>query len=123
MTNQEIFDKSVAGLASQGFERAYTEGVGCKYRDYDGRKCAIGWLIPDDKYNAGLEGCAASTGTPRAAELRASAGLVDVNPDFIRALQRAHDEGRTPKIMREYLIEVARSFKLRLPDVLRLEIA
>lgn len=48
MTNQEIFDKVVNHLLTQN-EKAMTK-FRCQYRTEDGLKCAIGCLIPDEKY-------------------------------------------------------------------------
>jgi hypothetical protein len=46
MTSQEAFDTALAHLREQG---AICRGDdGCLYRGPDGRKCAIGALIPDD---------------------------------------------------------------------------
>ena len=55
---QDIYDTAVAGLASQGFQPAYnTEygGPSCAYRGTEGRKCAIGWCIPDELYSPAME--------------------------------------------------------------------
>lgn len=48
MTDQEAYDTALAHLREQG-ARCYsdTRGGGCLYRGPDGRKCAIGALIPD----------------------------------------------------------------------------
>lgn len=54
MTRQEAFDQVVRGLASQGWRWSLTTcGDGsetCAYRGDHGRRCAMGWLIPDDDY-------------------------------------------------------------------------
>ena len=61
MNRQEMFDAAVKGLASQEFARSehprskYPTLVGCAYRGFEGRKCAVGWLISDDKYYPELE--------------------------------------------------------------------
>ena len=55
---QEIYDTAVAGLASQGFQPAYNTDYGgpsCAYRGTEGRKCAIGWCIPDELYVPEIE--------------------------------------------------------------------
>ncbi len=45
MTRQEMFDKAVRGLRSQGFERCYSEEHRmCVYDDGKGRHCAWGWI-------------------------------------------------------------------------------
>jgi len=45
MKAQEIFDTIVAHLRKQGGKAM--EGINCVYLASDGRKCAIGCLIPD----------------------------------------------------------------------------
>ena len=59
MTNQEAFNVSVCGLLRQGQPSFKLTDDGryrrCKYRGRDGCKCAIGFLIPDDKYNLDCE--------------------------------------------------------------------
>lgn len=57
MTKQETFDTVVAHLRKQG-RRATdrSEWAFCMYRTEDGMKCAVGCLIPDEKYSCTLEG-------------------------------------------------------------------
>lgn len=56
MTEQETFDIVVRGLASQGWEQSLdpepsADGVKAyALRGAGGRKCAVGWLIPDEHY-------------------------------------------------------------------------
>lgn len=59
LTRQEAFNTALAGLRQQG--RPSGGSGGCFYRSPDGCKCAIGWLIPDDKYSPDLEGCSAES--------------------------------------------------------------
>lgn len=54
-TKQETFDTIVAHLRKQNARS--TSGFGCKYRGPNGRKCAVGILIPDDKYKQDMEQC------------------------------------------------------------------
>jgi hypothetical protein len=61
MNQQKIFDKVVDHLLTQKERSADVYGdKDCLYRAYkeDGKvlKCAVGCLIPDDKYNTGMEG-------------------------------------------------------------------
>jgi hypothetical protein len=53
MNLQEMFEIAVVNLLCQG-ERS-TECGDCLYRGPNGLKCAIGFLIPDEKYNETLE--------------------------------------------------------------------
>lgn len=53
MTDQEIFDKVATHLLTQN-ERSVALGT-CMYRGTGGMKCAIGCLIPDDRYLPWME--------------------------------------------------------------------
>jgi hypothetical protein len=63
MTNQEIFNISVTHLRKQN-AKSYlakddpknTDGEMCAYRSPDGKQCAAGPLIQDDKYDPEMEG-------------------------------------------------------------------
>jgi hypothetical protein len=59
INNQEIFDKVVRGILSQGGPSAsacdeFTK-IRCKYRSTNGRKCAAGHLISDEDYDPEME--------------------------------------------------------------------
>ena len=56
-TLQEAFDQSVRGIISQGGPSVDPTKSGgyCLLRGPNNHKCAIGWLIPDDKYDKDLE--------------------------------------------------------------------
>jgi hypothetical protein len=56
--DQAMFEAMVRGLASQGWRRSRTDEAfasKCVYRGGEERKCAVGWLIPDDKYYPEME--------------------------------------------------------------------
>lgn len=60
MTQQEIFDKVIKHLESQNWQLSYEPSSSngqpaCMYRGDAGMSCAIGCLIPDDVYDAGME--------------------------------------------------------------------
>lgn len=54
MNPQEIFDTVVKHLREQGGPAHDNES--CAYRAPDGRKCAVGCLIPDYLYHKSMEG-------------------------------------------------------------------
>jgi len=60
MTDQEVFDRVALHLLTQNKKSEYTEAEGtipfCKYRNSEGLSCAVGCLIPDDKYDISIEG-------------------------------------------------------------------
>lgn len=56
-TLQEAFDTMLFHIRAQGYQRAVNEKGHCQYRA-DGKKCAVGALIPDDLYTPYLDtGC------------------------------------------------------------------
>jgi hypothetical protein len=55
MTTQEIYDIVKKHLLVQNAASMFEEGI-CAYRDATGRKCAVGCLIPDEKYSSDIEG-------------------------------------------------------------------
>lgn len=88
-TRKEIFDLAYAGIKSQGFKRS-AKPHGCLYRGPEGRKCAIGWLIPDEKYIPEMENYSLrSSGILEVAEINPE----DVN--FCIELQVCHDKAYT----------------------------
>lgn len=84
MTKQETFDKVVSHLMTQK-ERSTQFGVRCAYRGAGDMKCAVGCLIPDDKYRADMEGLSVSTLAARFPELRLD------HVELLGDLQYLHD--------------------------------
>lgn len=92
MTAQEVFDTVVRALREQG-EPSYSKSkYECRYRasSDDGRtlKCAVGHLIPDDKYDPYMEGMAVDH--PSLQGALESLGLWE-HADLLNELQQAHD--------------------------------
>lgn len=52
---QEDFDTVITHLVNQGKRSIDSVRDMCLYRSEDGLKCAIGCLIPDDRYNPSIE--------------------------------------------------------------------
>jgi len=114
---QEMFDKSVKGLASQNFSKSMAEhegGMGCAYQSSGASKrCAVGHLMSDEQLELverSLDRYAGSSGLryvgfecedPRANTLY-----------FLSRLQRAHDDSQTRVGMVAALSEVAAEFRL-----------
>ncbi len=55
MTKQEYYDLLMRSAGDGTFPSVDAEGT-CLYRGPNGKKCAIGVLIPDEKYTPHLEG-------------------------------------------------------------------
>lgn len=117
-TDQETFDTVARHLLTQG-KPAVIIGQGCAYRGSDGTKCAVGCLIPDDKYSPAYENMAIGGSGMRARELQ------DIlreqgydNIALLQDLQRAHDDDVSsdpfdwPEFVREQLAGVAMKYGL-----------
>lgn len=86
LTDQQIFDKVVNHLRTQGYAGS------CSYRTPDGKKCAIGCLIDDEHYSPKFEGYTAEW-EPISSALRASGIPTDSKKtcDLLLNLQQIHD--------------------------------
>ena len=79
-------------LIEQGGPAAHQTPQGqvvCQYRADDDRKCAAGWLIPDNLYHRNMEGCDATAFA--VCEALKSIGYNDRDLELIRLMQCAHD--------------------------------
>jgi len=85
MDLQEQFDKMSNGLLEQG-ERSQTDWGTCAYRGCNGLKCAVGMIIPDEKYDASMEDnpCSHLMVYPTLLEL-------GIDLDLAKAMQNVHD--------------------------------
>lgn len=106
MTRQETFDKVAQHLLRQNARAMGPGAIGpqCVYRAPDGKKCAVGCLIPDDKYNPSMEGRSLVMHGP----LQAIVGCENAR-DMLRlldALQGCHDDVPVEK-WREHLKHIA----------------
>lgn len=99
MDFQKTFDKVAIHLRKQG--KAATVGAGCMYRTDEGLKCAVGCLIPDELYDARIEGVAFKIGSkfpdnPGNEIVALLMSLTGVSTreerNFLAELQVAHDE-------------------------------
>lgn len=91
-TKQEVFNIVVRGLASQQWEKSKT-AYGCAYRGEHGRKCAGGWLIPDECYTPRMEQRSWETLTSTFVFPRAFR-------EFIYSMQQLHDDAFIPNPQR-----------------------
>lgn len=111
---QQAFDKAYLGLKAQGFERSYGNDI-CLYRGPDGKKCALGHLIPDDQYRHDMEAKSVHTINnlfPNALP----EGLRDLDGRrALNALQRCHDFAVDAADMRDRLVHFAEMHDLTVP--------
>lgn len=106
MNNQELFDKVAKHLLTQKAKSFDSQRERCMYRGPGGLCCAIGCLIPNEKYEPWLEG----KGTTNI-DVIAAAGLTEGNRELAYRLQLIHDNNE-PEEWSERLTELAAVFKL-----------
>ena len=105
MNMQETYFKVRNHLLTQGRRaKIYDQ---CRYRAPNGDKCAIGCLIPDDKYDPNMEGHLISC-SPL---IQDAIGASEDHIDFLTDLQRVHDFSN-PSEWNERLQAVALQYKL-----------
>lgn len=115
---QEWFTTMVKGLAAQQWERAVKTSQGsdmCLYRMEDGKKCAIGQIIPDDaqiiQYGVGIANLTLE-------ELFTQLGLGHISQDefqFLKNAQNAHDLPTTSNQVREQFLGIRKQYGLDWP--------
>ena len=114
-TMQSVFNTAYLGLASQGFEKS-TLGLGCKFRGMNGRKCALGWLIPDTEYRPSWNDMPPSEVRSARPDLFYIHGLDYAEQEELYiGLLRAHDESRGPEDMDNALRDLASRLMLSVP--------
>ena len=122
-TPQSLFTTVARHLLTQ-MERSVRDapdapGNGCAYRGDDGRKCAVGCLIPDEQYRPKFEGINVSQPGTTAKALRAAAGIGEKDLRTITLadrLQALHDN-QHPSAWRGCLARVAADYGLTMPEV------
>lgn len=112
MDRQAVYDYVKAHLLKQNREARGPNGV-CAYRDAEGRKCAIGALIPDWAYKAEIEGEPVELIAWKHPEFSFVLGVEsEKDTYFLGALQRVHD-AYAPKVWPIELGVVARQWGLK----------
>ncbi|MDH7796396.1 MULTISPECIES: hypothetical protein [unclassified Beijerinckia] len=91
---QDYFDRAVGGLLKQGtrsLRKKDEDDIFCMYRSPQGHKCAVGMLIPDDKYSPKFDN---GDDVMLEAVLTEGLGVGLENFDFFRDLQKVHDKSQ-----------------------------
>lgn len=127
MHNQELFDRVKTHLLTQmeKSEGPYN-GNGddiCKYRGENGLKCAVGGIIPDDKYDPSIETYVLDRnmwaneeetlepGEIKLKQILIEVGVEEENTDLLADLQTVHDSYQPEEWERE-LANVAQEYEL-----------
>ena len=121
---QEIFNRAYEGLRKQGFELALSQGT-CQYRTEDGKRCAVGQLIPESKYRLEFENISISafdseTSDEDKCKIDSIIHAAGLRPSqkvriFLRHLQQCHDYGIDPADMKRRLNNFAAKHNLTIP--------
>lgn len=115
MTRQQMFNTAYHGLAAQGFTQSMRpDGEGCAYRGQDGKRCALGYLIPDNVYNPEWDG-PDGTSAYFLAEYDTTNVICRANQQFLVQLQTVHDCAPSPDVMKERLADFAKEHGLTIP--------
>lgn len=113
MTKQEIYDKVCAHLAKQ--KAKAMKGNSCVYRAEDGKRCAVGCLIPYNvwKKEIGYDRNSDSLKT-LLFESRTIHKMFGRNERILKSLQSVHDSSTgKAATLRESLIRVAKEFRIK----------
>lgn len=90
LDNQKVLDKVIAHLFQQRYRCQLFSS--CAYKGPNNTSCAVGYLIPQELYDRGMEGEPVQTLIKR---YKGVASLFDgVSVTLLAALQGAHDEMR-----------------------------
>lgn len=121
MTKQEVFDKSVTGLASQNFEKSmYSKDdciLQCAYNSPDGKHCAMGWVFD---FKPEHEGSGISALRRKHPDMIPDIDDTNIDSDdFYHYLQRCHDDIENSQQMVTRLTEFAKKYNLIIPDVMK----
>lgn len=90
MTRQEVFNKVAKHLLKQG--EPALGAMGCRYLTDDGKKCAVGCLIPKRLYSVRMEGMAANHSVVSSVLTRVFKHKISAKMDsLLGSLQGVHD--------------------------------
>lgn len=91
MNAQEVFDKVVTHLYTQGVQSVGADGM-CLYRGPNGTMCAVGALISDEDYDESFEGEAVGGILDSASQKNLpSINALKIHETLLSDLQAAHD--------------------------------
>lgn len=111
MNAQEIFDKVVSHLREQGGPAKDEDGK-CWFRTPNGKKCAVGCLIPDEAYKTIME----AYGSARSLLLYYDEWWTEgwkQNLDLLSNLQGVHDNPLTANNWESEFQRVAKIYKIK----------
>lgn len=113
LTRQEMFDRAVRGLRSQGYRQCRSDVGGCAYTSEDGTEhCAWGWVDTSlERHTNIYVSRLAEENVGVARQLQSDADIA-----WARALQECHDLASTPERMENKLRDFAACYSLTWPE-------
>lgn len=112
MDKQAIFNTVWNHFIAEGNPPSISAEGRCRYRTEDGKKCAIGILIPDELYSEALEGSSAK-GICDFADIRAALDVHDsTDINYLNQIQFAHDGAAA-----DHRAEFAQYVKVKMQEI------
>lgn len=102
MSPEQAFEIATNGLASQQWEKSWVPsriGMDCKLRSPDGKKCALGWLIPDEEYTPDMDTWGSEWPLP------------DISQDLLNDMRQGHDHSFSPRDMWSCFSRIAEKYR------------
>lgn len=90
METQTIFTQVIQHLARQRVAAVHPSG-NCQYRMPDGKRCAVGYLVPEWYYNGTLEGNTPRDREVKNALMRTHGDFTNQQWELLQELQSVHD--------------------------------
>lgn len=118
MDHQTIFDTVVRHLGKQGGPAVDESGI-CSYRAPDGKKCAVGCLLPDEMYRTSMDNNNEGVSVTGLVETFEVPAYFHENLELLQRLQSAHDTWALWSLdcVLEKLHRIAMEFHLK-PEVI-----
>ncbi|MGF6839870.1 hypothetical protein QF001_003737 [Paraburkholderia youngii] len=120
LSRQDVFDLVATHLLKQRARSLadYDGILACVYRAPDGKRCAVGAVIPDEAYDESLENRSVRNLVERLPRARGPQGILylflSAHYSLLSALQALHDNNE-PEEWPAGLHRIAREFELRSP--------
>lgn len=121
MTDKELVEFIYDKLMIQGRQSVNKFTRTCMYRGPEGTKCAVGWIIPDDRYNTLFEGktlfkgAAGMSSITVVGEFLLTLGYTEKQLILLERIQRKHDTASGlpfRKHIHEQFTRICREFKI-----------
>lgn len=112
LNRQEAFNKVYVGLLTQNC-KSISKGGSCVYRGQDNTKCAVGFLIPDDKYEPSMDEDATLWEVAKAA----IPDYEESDYGFISHFRNIHDSDDPVSTWKTKLTTMAVDNKLTIPEM------